>query len=161
MLILSTIAESMPTPVFKKLFPGILILPTVALLLSAFMTWANAQAGTPFLSTWARNFATSIVFLPVILMGMVQIEKLLARIAPQLRGNMLKLVVSLLGALFIESLLAAVIAVISNPLDASWFGFWWRAFSRSLPVGLLVGLFMGFYMKPKIEEMKARAAAAA
>lgn len=149
----------MPTAL-KKLFPGILILPAVALLLSAFMTWANAQADTPFLAAWARNFATSVVFLPVILMGMTQIEKLLALIAPKLRGNMLKLVVSLLGALFIEGLLAAAIALISNPLDASWFGFWWRAFSRSLPIGLLVGLFMGFYMKPKIEEMKARAALA-
>lgn len=149
----------MPTAL-KKLFPGILILPAVALLLSAFMTWANAQADTPFLATWARNFATSVVFLPVILMGMTQIEKLLALIAPKLRGNMLKLVVSLLGALLIEGLLAAAIALISNPLDASWFGFWWRAFSRSLPIGLLVGLFMGFYMKPKIEEMKARAALA-
>lgn len=149
----------MPTAL-KKLFPGILILPAVALLLSAFMTCANAQADTPFLATWARNFATSVVFLPVILMGMTQIEKLLALIAPKLQGNMLKLVVSLLGALFIESLLAAAIALISNPLDASWFGFWWRAFSRSLPIGLLVGLFMGFYMKPKIEEMKARAALA-
>ena len=69
-------------------------------------------------------------------MDMVQIEKQLGHIAPRLQDNRLKLVVSLPGALVMENLLAAAIAVISNPLDVSWFGFWWRAFSRSLSTGL-------------------------
>lgn len=152
----------MSTSVFRKIPPPVFILPTVALLLSAFMTWANAQAGAPFLATWARNFATSLVFLPLILLGLVQVEKLLTVLAPKLQGNWLKLAVSLLGAVLIESLLAAVIAVMNNPLDATWPAFWWRAVSRSLPVGMLIGLFMGFYMKPKMDQMKqARLAKAA
>lgn len=152
----------MSTSVFRKIPPPVFILPTVALLLSAFMTWANAQAGAPFLATWARNFATSLVFLPLILLGLVQVEKLLTVLAPKLQGNWLKLAVSLLGAVLIESLLAAVIALLNNPLDASWPAFWWRAVSRSLPVGLMIGLFMGFYMKPKMDQMKhARLAKAA
>lgn len=144
----------MSTSVFRKIPPPVFILPTVALLLSAFMTWANAQAGEPFLATWARNFATSLVFLPLILLGLVQVEKLLTVLAPELQGNWLKLAVSLLGAVLIESLLAAVIVVLNNPLDATWPAFWWRAVSRSLPVGLLIGLFMGFYMKPKMDQIK-------
>ena len=144
----------MSTSTLRKIAPPLIILPTVALLLSAFMTWANAQPGAPFLSTWARNFGTSVVFLPVILLALAQVEKLLAVLAPRLKGNWLKLAVSLLGALFIESLLAAVIALLNNPLDATWPAFWWRAFSRSLPAGLLVGLFMGFYMKPKLAQLQ-------
>ncbi len=145
----------------RKIQPHMFVLPAVALLLSAFMTWANAQAGAPVLALWLRNFVTSLVMLPLILIGLGQVEKGLAVVAPALRGTLLTLVVSLLGSLMIESLLAAVIALLNNPLDASWFTYWWRAFSRSLPVGLLVGLFMGFYMKPKMEEMRrARAAAA-
>ena len=147
---------------FRKIPPPLFILPTVALLLSAFMTWANAQPGTQFLATWARNFATSVVFLPLILLCLAQVEKLLAVWAPKLQGNRLKLAVSLLGALLIESLLAAAISTLNNPLDATWPAFWWRAFSRSLPVGLPIGLFMGFYMKPKLDKMqRARAARAA
>ena len=101
----------MSTSVFRKIPPPLFILPTVALLLSAFMTWANAQPGTPFLATWARNFATSVVFLPLILLCLVQVEKLLTLWAPKLQGKRLKLAVSLLGALLIESLLAAAIMV--------------------------------------------------
>lgn len=143
----------------RKLFPAILILPTVALLLSAFMTWANAAPGMAFAPLWARNFVTSLVVLPLILVGIAQLERVAAVLLPALGPFGRKLLVSLLSACMIESLLALVIALINSPWDATLANFWWRAFSRSLPVGLVIGLFMGFYMKPKMDAMRARAAA--
>jgi len=161
MLILSTINEFMPTPSFKKLFPGILILPTVALLLSAFMTWANVGLGDAFLATWARNFGASILVLPLILVGIGGLERVAQALFPTMRTFWRKLMVSLITACVIESVLALVISAISSPWDTSFGHFWWMAFSRSIPIGLVIGLFMGFYMKPKIDQMRARAAAAA
>ncbi|APW44530.1 DUF2798 domain-containing protein [Rhodoferax saidenbachensis] len=145
----------------RKLFPHILILPTVALLLSAFMTWANVGLGDAFPATWARNFVASLVVLPLILMGIGHLEHVAAVLLPRLAPFWRKLLVSLLTACVIESVLALVIALINSPWDATLARFWWLAFSRSLPIGLVIGLFMGFYMKPKIDRMKARAAAAA
>lgn len=148
-------------PSVRKLFPHILILPTVALLLSAFMTWANAVEGAAWAPIWARNFVTSLVVLPLILAGIGQLERVVAALAPGMGAFARKLLVSLLTACVIESLLALVIALLNSPWDATLATFWWRAFSRSLPIGLVVGLFMGFYMKPRIDAMKARAAATA
>nr|WP_315464858.1 hypothetical protein [uncultured Rhodoferax sp.] len=144
----------MPTSVLRKIPAPVFILPTIALLLSAFMTWANATVGTAFLALWARNFATSLVALPLILLGIGQLEKLVAAVAPGMGAFWRKVVVSLLSSLAIESLLALVISLINNPWDASLSAYWWQAFSRSLPVGLLIGFFMGFYMKPKLDAMR-------
>ena len=161
MLILSTIWPPLPTHPVRKLFPAILILPTVALLLSAFMTWANAVPGADFLPIWARNFVTSLVVLPLILVGIGRLDRLATERLPRMSPFGRKLLVSLLTACVIESVLALVIALINSPWDATLARFWWQAFSRSLPVGLVIGLFMGFYMKPKMDQMNARAAAAA
>lgn len=144
----------MPTSAFRKIPPPVLILPTIALLLSAFMTWANAAAGAPFAALWARNFATCLVMLPLILLGIAQLEKLVAMVAPTLRPFWGKVVVSLLSSLAIESLLALVISLVNSTWDATLPLYWWKAFSRSLPIGLLIGFFMGFYMKPKLDAMR-------
>jgi hypothetical protein len=160
MLILSTIWPPLPTHPVRKLFPAILILPTVALLLSAFMTWANVGLGDAFPAIWARNFVASLIVLPLILMGIGQLERVAAALLPRLAPFWRKLLVSLLTACVIESVLALVISLINSPWDATLPHFWWLAFSRSLPVGLAIGLFMGFYMKPKIDQMKARMASA-
>lgn len=147
-------------PAFKKHLPGLLILPAVALLLSAFMTWANVGLGGAFLATWARNFVVSLAMLPLILVGIGGLERVAQALFPTLRTFWRKLMVSLVTACVIESVLALVISAINSPWDATFSHFWWRAFSRSIPVGLVIGLFMGFYMKPKLEQLKASAAAA-
>jgi hypothetical protein len=157
MLILSTIWHPLPNHTVRKLFPGILILPTVALLLSAFMTWANAGPGVDFLPMWARNLVTSLVMLPLILVGIGRLDRLATAQLPRMSPFGRKLLVSLLTACVIESVLALVISLINSPWDATLSRFWWQAFSRSLPVGLVIGLFMGFYMKPKMDQMKAHA----
>ena len=74
--------------------------------------------------------------------------------SPPLRPFWGKVVVSLLSSLAIESLLALVISLINSPWDATLPLYWWKAFSRSLPLGLLIGFFMGFYMKPKLDAMR-------
>lgn len=144
----------------RKLFPAILIFPAVALLLSAFMTWANLGLGAAFLGAWARNFVTSLVVLPLILAGIGGLDRVAAVLLPRLGPFGRKLLVSLLTACVIESVLALAITLINSPWDTTMRHFWWQAFSRSLPAGLVIGLFMGFYMKPKLDEMKARAASA-
>lgn len=161
MLILSTIWPPLPNPPVRKLFPFILILPAVALLLSAFMTWANVGLGDAFPAIWARNFVASLVVLPLILAGIGGLDRVAAALLPRLQPFWRKLLVSLLTACVIESVLALVLSLINSPWDATLPRFWWQAFSRSLPIGVVIGLFMGFYMKPKIDAMKARALAAA
>jgi len=92
--------------------------------------------------------------LPLILLGIGQLERLLAFLAPNLRPFTAKLVVSLLTAVVIESVLAMVISLINSPWDATLSRYWWLAFSRSLPAGMAIGLFMGFYMKPRLDQMR-------
>lgn len=139
--------------VMRKVLPHVLLLPCVALLLSAVMTWANVGFGDEFLSRWGRSFITSLVVLPLILVSLGALERIVDRMLASMHWVGRKLVSAMLTALVIESLLALVLTLINNPLDSSFGPAWWMAFSRSLPAGLLIGLFMTFYMKPKMDRM--------
>ncbi|MDO8653709.1 MAG: DUF2798 domain-containing protein [Undibacterium sp.] len=143
----------------KKIPPDLLILPTVAFMLSAVMTWANVGFGELFLARWGRNFVTSLVILPLVLISLGALDKRIELVFASLHWAGRTLVVSLLTAFVMESVLALVITMVNNPWDMTFVSFWWIAFSRSIPVGLLIGLFMGFYMKPKMDQMRTARAA--
>lgn len=66
-----------------------------------------------------------------------------------------KVAVSLLTAFAIESVLALAATAINAPWDQRFAGYWWLAFSRSLPAGVVVGLFMAFYLKPRLDRLGA------
>ncbi|MBT9475328.1 DUF2798 domain-containing protein [Polaromonas sp.] len=165
MLLLSTILPNMQTTssastnpksfssVMRKILPHVLLLPSVALLLSAVMTWANVGFGDEFLPRWGRSFITSLVVLPLILVSLGALERIVDRTLTSRHWVGRKLVVAMLTALAIESVLALVVTLINNPMDSSFGPAWWMAFSRSLPAGVLIGLFMTFYMKPKMDRM--------
>jgi hypothetical protein len=138
----------------------VVILPTVAMLLSAVMAWANVGFGDAFLPRWGRGFVTSLLVLPLILVSLGALEKWVDRVFSSMHRIARKLLVSLLTAFAIESVLALVVTAISAPWDSSFAPTWWITFSRSLPVGVVIGLFMGFYMKPKMDQMKKAALAA-
>ena len=135
--------------------PHVLMLSSVALVLSAIMTWANVGFGEEFLSRWGRSFVSSLVVLPMVLVCIGALEKLVDAIFPSMHRIGRMLAVSLLTACAIESVLALAATAINNPWDHTFGHFWWVAFSRSLPVGIVIGLFMGFYMKPKMDRMNA------
>jgi hypothetical protein len=171
MLILSTISMIMktmtsatkPKPFFiriRKILPDLLILPTVALMLSAVMTWANVGFGELFFAKWVRSFITSLVVLPLILLSLGALDKWVDSVFTALHWIVRRLLVSLLTAFVIESVLAFAITAMNNPWDNTFPSFWWIAFSRSIPVGILIGVFMGFYMKPKMDAMRAAAGSA-
>jgi hypothetical protein len=138
----------------RNILPHLLILPTVALMLSAVMTWANVGFGDLFFARWVRSFFTSLVILPLILASLGAVDKSIQSRLPSLHRTARTLLVSLLTAFVMESVLAMAITVMNNPWDATLTFAWWTAFSRSIPVGLLIALFMGFYMKPKMDKMK-------
>jgi hypothetical protein len=144
----------------RQLLPDALILPCVALLLSAVMTWANVGFGELFLARWGRSFITSLVVLPMILVCLGALDRLVNATFTTLHWVGRKLVVSLLTAVAIESVLALAVTAINTPWDSAFGPAWWIAFSRSMPVGVLIGLFMGFYMKPKMDRMRQAAKAA-
>ena len=143
--------------VIKQVLPDLLILPSVALLLSAVMTWANVGFGDVFFSRWGRSFITSLVVLPLILLSLGALDRLVDRVFSTLHWVGRKLMVSLLTACVIESVLALAVTLINSPWDGTFGQTWWIAFSRSLPAGMLIGLFMGFYMKPRMDRMRAAA----
>lgn len=119
------------------------------------MTWANVGFGELFFAKWGRSFITSLVVLPLILLSLGALDKWVDSVFSGLHWIGRRLLVSLLTAFAIESVLAIAITAINNPWDNTFPWFWWIAFSRSIPVGILIGVFMGFYMKPKMDAMRA------
>lgn len=145
----------------RKMLPGLLILPTVALILSGIMTWANVGFGDAFLPRWGKSFVTSLLVLPMILMCLGALERLVNRLFGNMHWIGRKLMVAMLTACAIETVLALATTMLNNPWDHSFSGVWWMAFSRSLPAGVVIGLFMTFYMKPKLDRMRLAAEAVA
>lgn len=142
-----------PVRTLRKLLPPLIIMPSVALVLSAFMTWANVGFGAAYLSTWLRSFCSSLVILPLVLASLGPLERLVFRLFPAMHGFARKIIVSLLTAFTIESVLALAVTLINSPWGSGMGHYWWTAFSRSLPVGVLIGFFMAFYVKPRLQRM--------
>lgn len=150
-----------PISRFRQVLPHLIILPSIALLLSAVMAWANVGFGDAFLGRWARGFVTSLVVLPVVLSSLGVVESVVNRVfgaAPKLAR---KFIVAFSTAMLIESVLALFVTLTSGHAGHSFGAAWWLAFSRSLPLGVAIGLFMTFYMKPKLDQMSRAAQAAA
>lgn len=147
-------------PSFRAILPDLVLLPSVALLLSFVMTWANTGFSEPFLASWGRNFLTSLVVLPLVLVCLGAIDKLVDKVLASAHWVTRKLVVAAITACVIETVISLAVTAASNPWDASFGPYWWLAFSRALPVGLLLSLFMCFYMKPRMDRMRQAARAA-
>ena len=144
--------------ILRQILPDLFILPTVAALLSGIMTWANVGVSEEFMGRWARSFGVSLVLLPVILVGIGQLQKWLDQTLHFVHSLGRKVLASLIIACVIETVLAVGVTAISHPFDAQFAQAWWLAFSRSLPAGVLVGLFMTFFLKPRMDRMRRAAA---
>lgn len=141
----------------RRILPDLILLPSIALLLSAIMAWANVGFGSEFLPRWGRGFVISLVLLPVILACLGFVERGVDAVAGNFPRFARKLTVTVVTAVFIESILALAITLSTNT-DRSVLGAeWWTAFSRSYPVGFAISAFFVFYMKPKKERMRAAA----
>lgn len=141
----------------RQALPLLLLLPSITLILSAVMTWANVGFGDEFVPRWVRGFVTGLAVLPLIMVFVGALERMVGRVFPALPWMARKLVVLLLTACSIESVLALAVTATSHPWDSTFGTAWWMAFSRSLPVGLVIGSFVTFYMKPKMDQMLKRA----
>lgn len=144
--------------IVRQILPALLLLPlllpSVALILSGIMSWANVGFGEQFLHRWAVGFLTSLVVLPMILMCLDTLERLVDRVLGDSHWVARKLVVALLTSCLIESVLALAVTVINAPDDVTFAQSWWVAFSRSMPAGVVISLFMCFYMKPRLDRMR-------
>ncbi|SFB73733.1 Protein of unknown function [Polaromonas sp. OV174] len=141
----------------RRILPDLVILPSIALILSAIMSWANVGFGDEFLSRWGWSFLTSVVVLPVILACLGVIDRAVAAVLSSAPVLMRKLVVVIVTAVFIESILALAVTAINGSAGGSFALGWWLAFSRSIPAGLVISSFFVFYMKPKLERLRAGA----
>lgn len=141
----------------RRILPDLIILPTIALVLSAIMAWANVGFSDAFLPRWMRGFVISLVLLPVILACLGVVERGVVAVAGGLPCLAQKLTVAVVTAVFIESILALAVTLSTWPDPAVFGAQWWAAFSRSYPVGLAISAFFVFYMKPKMERMRAAA----
>jgi hypothetical protein len=144
--------------ILRQILPDLFILPTVAALLSGIMTWANVGESDEFMGRWARSFGVSLVLLPMLLVGIGQLQKWLDQTLHFVHSLGRKVLASLIIACVIETVLAVGVTAISHPFDAQFAQAWWLAFSRSLPAGVLVGLFMTFFLKPRMDRMRRAAA---
>lgn len=153
-----SISRNNRTPsTLRRILPDLILLPTIALVLSAIMTWANVGFGDAFLPRWIRGFVTSLVLLPVILACLGVVERAVVAVAGGLPPLVQKLTVAVVTAVFIESILALAVTLSTWPDPALIGTQWWAAFSRSYPAGLAISAFFVFYMKPKMERMRASA----
>lgn len=146
-------------PALRAILPELVLLPSVALILSFIMTWATVGFASVFLARWGQSFLTTLVVLPFVLVCLGALEKQVDKVIGGMNWVARKLVVSAITAGVIETIIAFAVTAVGHPFDASFVGNWWLAFSRSLPAGLLIGLFMCFYMKPRMD--RARQAARA
>ena len=147
-----------PRPPLRSLAPDLVLLPTVALILSFIMTWATVGFTPEFLSRWGRGFLTTVLVLPFVLVGLGVLEKQLDKVAGRLHWVARKLILSVMAACVIETIIALAVTAVGHPFDAAFASTWWLAFSRSLPAGFVIGLFMCFYMKPRMDKMRKAAA---
>lgn len=141
-------------PPLRQFLPALLLMPTVALLLSAVMTWANLPLGEAFLPRWGRSFVACLIVLPLVLVFLAVVEKPVEAAFSSMSKFGRTLLVSLLTACVIEAVLALALTLLGSGAGAGFAQHWWMAFSRSLPVGVVIGLFMGFYMKPRMDRMR-------
>jgi len=148
-------------PAKRALPPELVLLPSIALILSCIMTWATIGFTPEFLARWGRGFITTLVVLPFVLVCVGALDKQAEKSMGGWHWILRKLVVAAITAVIIETVIALAITAVGHPLDASFAGSWWLAFSRSLPVGMLIGLFMSFYMKPRLDKMRQAARSAA
>jgi hypothetical protein len=153
----SSIPKKSPVVLLRQILPDLIILPSVALLLSGVMTWANVGFGEEFYPKWIRGFITSLVVLPVVLVCLGTLERLVDRVLMSSHWVTRKIALSLLTTGAIETVLALAVTLINNPLDHSFAASWWISFTRALPAGVMIGLFMCFYMKPRMDRMRAAA----
>lgn len=148
-------------PPLRALLPDLVLLPSVAFILSFIMTWATAGFGPEFAGRWGQGFLTTLVVLPFVLLGLGALEKLLDKFMGGLSWLAQKLMLSVVAACLIETVITLAVTLVGHGLDAGFAGQWWLAFSRALPAGLLIGAFMCFYMKPRMDRMRQAARAQA
>lgn len=151
---MSSIPEKAPHPSLRALLPDLVLLPTVALILSCIMTWATIGFVPEFWTRWGRGFLTTLVVLPFVLVGLGVLEKQVDKVIGHMPWVLRKLILSVIAACVIETIIAFAVTAVGHPFDAYFAGNWWLAFSRSLPAGLVIGVFMCFYMKPRMDRMR-------
>mgnify|MGYP000685672669 CR=1 FL=1 len=106
--------------ILRQILPDLFILPTVAALLSGIMTWANVGVSEEFMGRWARSFGVSLVLLPMILVGIGQLQKWLDQTLHFVHSLGRKVLASLIIACVIETVLAVGVTAISHPFDAQF-----------------------------------------
>ena len=148
-------STSSTRPPLRAILPALVLMPSVALVLSFIMTWAQVGFGPEFLARWGRGLLTTLLVLPFVLACLGALEKRVDKLLGNLHRVARKLVLAAVTACLIETVIAFAVTAVGHPLDWFFAGYWWLAFSRSLPAGLAIGVFMCFYMKPKLDRMRA------
>ncbi len=138
----------------SAILPGLMLLASVALILSFLMSWATVGFNPELLTSWGRSFLTTLLVLPVVLVCLDALEKQMDKVIGTWNWVVRKLVLAAIAACLIETVIAFAVTAVGHPFDATFAGNWWLALSRSLPAGVVISLFMSFYMKPRMDRMR-------
>jgi hypothetical protein len=138
----------------SAILPGLVLLGSVALILSFFMSWATVGFSAEFPTSWGRSFLTTLLVLPLALVCLGALEKQLDKVIGNWNWVIRKLILAAIAACLIETIVGFAVTAVGHSFDATFPGNWWLAFSRSLPAGVVISLFMTFYMKPRMDRMR-------
>lgn len=138
-------------PLWRRLLPLLIVLPTVGGLLSGLITWINLGWSADFGARWARAFLTALPVMPLGMGVMVALDRVLVPRLPAASPLATKVLLAVLTAVVMESLMATAVTLSNRGLGAEFPQWWARAFVQSLPVGLLIGLVMSFVVRPRLQ----------
>ncbi len=136
------------------ILPGLMLLASVALILSFFMSWATVGFNPELPTSWGRSFLTTLLVLPLVLVCLDALEKQVDKVIGTWNWVVRTLILAAIAAWLIETIIAFAVTAVGHPFDATFPRNWWLAFSRSLPAGVVISLFMSFYMKPRMDRMR-------
>ena len=135
----------------RRFLPMLVIIPTIGLILSGFITWFNVGWVDDFGVLWMRAFVTALPVMPFGLITMMVLDRALGPVLSAWPKTVAKIGLAFCTAVVMELLMASVVTYSNNGLGAGFAAQWAGAFIKSLPIGMLIGLTMSFLIKPRLE----------
>lgn len=138
-------------PRWRRLLPLLVVIPSIGLILSGFITWFNVGWVDDFGVRWMRAFVTALPVMPLGLFTMMALDRALSPLMSAWPRTVAKIGLAFCTAVVMELLMASVVTYSNIGLGEGFAAQWAVAFIKSLPIGMVIGLTMSFLIKPRLE----------
>lgn len=135
---------------FRRMIPVLVIMPTIALILSGLITWINVGLTPDFGLRWLKAFGMALPVLPIGLITMGLLQRLTQPIVSKVPDWVTKTLLALGTAMAMETLMASAVTFSTHGFANGFAAQWRLAFVGSLPAGILIGLTMAFVIRPRL-----------